>query len=62
MRFAKLEQNIITAFFCTMFDFSLESEDGTALAETVAVNTNNYTANKPDEKMYLRYSVRKEVL
>ena len=60
MRFAKLEQNIITAFFCTMFDFHLEDDAGNRLAETVKVNSNNYSASPPDRPMYLGYAAREE--
>lgn len=62
MRFAKLEQNIITAFFCAMFDFELADAKGKKLDDTVKVNTNNYQASKPDQQMFLKYTVRPEVL
>jgi sterol 14-demethylase len=62
MKFAKLEQNIITAFFCAMFDFHLADKNGHKRDETVKLNTNNYNASKPDETMYLKYTIRKDVL
>lgn len=62
MKFAKLEQNIITAFFCTMFDFHLADKNGNRVAETVKVNTNKYNASKPDKTMYLKYTLREDVL
>jgi hypothetical protein len=62
MRFAKLEQNIITAFFCAMFDFELVDARGQKMEDTVKVNTNNYQASKPDEKMFIKYTVRGEAL
>ena len=58
MRFAKLEQNIITAFFCAMFDFELVDKKGNAMAETVKLDTNRFSAHKPSPEMYLKYTLR----
>jgi len=61
MRFAKLEQNIITAFFCATFDFELADKKGRRMESPVAVNTNNFSAAKPEKEMFLKYTLRKEV-
>ncbi|KAF2157541.1 cytochrome P450 [Myriangium duriaei CBS 260.36] len=54
MRFAKLEQNIIIAFFMAMFDFELaDKEKG---VPEIDVNANS--AHKPAEKVLLRYWLR----
>jgi hypothetical protein len=62
MRFAKLEQNIITAYFCAMFDFELADKHGKKLEQPVKVNSNNYSASMPDEKMYIKYKLREEAV
>jgi cytochrome P450 len=54
MKFAKLEQNIMTAFFVCMFDF----EAGKPLP---VVDNNNWTAAKPTRQILLNVNVRKEV-
>ncbi|KIW08112.1 hypothetical protein, variant [Verruconis gallopava] len=62
MRFAKLEQNIITAFFCTMFDFELVDSQGRKMEDTVKVNTNNYQAARPDTNMFIKYTLRQDAI
>lgn len=56
MRFAKLEQNIIVAFFMAYFDFELAYPEK-------GVPENDYnagSAQKPKEKAWIRYKVRSE--
>jgi cytochrome P450 len=53
MRFAKLEQNLMTAFFVTMFDFETEKP-------LPAPDVNNWNASQPTEQILLKISVRKE--
>jgi cytochrome P450 len=62
MRFAKLEQNIITAFFVTMFDFELSDINGERLEKLPDhfENYNNWSASKPGVPVRLRYSLRKD--
>ena len=59
MRFAKLEQNIITAFFIAMFDYELTDKVGNPVSETPAVDFNGHAAEKPKERVYLKYKLRK---
>ncbi|KAJ4359014.1 hypothetical protein N0V95_002550 [Ascochyta clinopodiicola] len=60
MRFAKLEQNIITAYFVASFDFSLEDESGRTLSIPPKVDQNGHSASKPKNPPYLRVSVREK--
>ncbi|KAH9861690.1 hypothetical protein J1614_011443 [Plenodomus biglobosus] len=54
MRFAKLEQNIITAYFIAAFDFSLQDKDGKTLTVPPRVDANRHSAHKPKEPQYLK--------
>ena len=58
MRFAKLEQNIIAAFFLAMFDFELLDEHGTVMEAPPEIDKNSWQASKPRQKVFLRYSLR----
>lgn len=61
MRFAKLEMNIILAFFLAYFDdIELCDERGNRTSKLPAVDRNRHTAHKPDEQIYLKYKVRIE--
>lgn len=59
MRFAKLEQNIIVAFFIMMFDYDLCDQKGNIVSTPTPIDLNAFSASKPDPKVYLRYKVRK---
>ena len=59
MRFAKLEMNIIVAFFLAYFkDIELCDEQGKPTSQLPAVDRNRHTAHKPDETVFLKYNVR----
>ncbi|KAH0343929.1 cytochrome P450, partial [Aureobasidium melanogenum] len=59
IRFAKLEQNIILAFFLAYFDFDkLVDEHGKQIAEQPRGDMNSHSAAKPKQKIYVKYSVR----
>jgi cytochrome P450 len=60
MRFAKLEQNIITAYFLASFDFSLEDESGQTLSVAPEIDQNGHSACKPKDPPYLRVNVREK--
>jgi sterol 14-demethylase len=62
MRFAKLEQNIITAYFLTMFDFELCDTEGNKIEKLPDhwENHNNWQASKPDQPVRLRYWLRED--
>ena len=61
MRFAKLEQNIIVAFFITMFDYDLCDRQGNVVSTPTSIDLNAFSACKPEPKVYLRYRLRDEV-
>ncbi|KAF2123378.1 cytochrome P450 [Dothidotthia symphoricarpi CBS 119687] len=56
MRFAKLEQNIITAYFLASFDFSLEDRSGNKLTAPPKLDTNGHSAQKPKNGPLIRLS------
>ncbi|KAI4931311.1 hypothetical protein J4E85_003901 [Alternaria conjuncta] len=58
MRFAKLEQNIITAYFIATFDFKLEDESGNVLTVAPLVDPNWHSAHKPKELQFLRVTTK----
>ncbi|RYN46811.1 hypothetical protein AA0114_g8053 [Alternaria tenuissima] len=60
MRFAKLEQNIITAYFIATFDFTLEDESGKTLSVAPLVDHNRHSAHKPAKLQFLRVKTREE--
>ena len=59
MRFAKLENNLIVAFFLAYFDnIQLSDGQGNITTRIPSVNRNRHSAHKPDENIYLKYQVR----
>lgn len=58
MRFAKLELNIIVAFFLAYFDFELCDKDGKPGVEPPPNEPNAYNACKPKERVFLKYKMR----
>lgn len=57
MRFAKLEINLIVAFFVAYFDnIQLCDERGNPTSKLPAVDRNRHTAHLPDERIYLKYT------
>ncbi|KAI4694749.1 hypothetical protein J4E81_006348 [Alternaria sp. BMP 2799] len=58
MRFAKLEQNIITAYFIATFDVKLEDESGNVLTVAPLVDPNWHSAHKPKELQFLRVTTK----
>ena len=61
MRFAKLEINLIVAFFLAYFDeIQLCDEKGNSTSKIPAVNRNSTTATRPDERVFLGYKVHDE--
>ncbi len=58
MRFAKLEMNVILAFFVAYFEtFTLSDAQGREVTRIPPTNRNNHTARKPEEKIYIKYQV-----
>jgi hypothetical protein len=60
MRFAKLEQNIITAYFVASFDFQLEDNRGRKMDVAPMVDFNRHSAHKPSVTQYLRVTSREK--
>lgn len=61
MRFAKLENNIIMAFFVAYFEnVQLIDKNGNPKPQISKADKNSHTAMKPKEPMYLKYSLRKD--
>ena len=63
MRFAKLEQNIITAYCLSIFDFELCDVEGKKIQKLPDQweNHNNWAASKPQKPVKLRYQLRKDI-
>ena len=56
MRFAKLENNLITAFFLAYFDdLKLVDAKGQETSRLPHTNRNKWTAAKPEGKVFLKY-------
>lgn len=58
MRFAKLEQNIIVAFFITQFEYELCDRQGNAVRTPTPIYLNAFSACKPEPSVYVRYRQR----
>jgi hypothetical protein len=54
MRFAKLEQNIITAYFLATFGFELQDKDGNTFTSPPPVHLSGHSAQKPKTPQYLK--------
>ena len=54
-QFAKLEQNLITAFFLANFDYILSDKSGNLVTSTPPVNFNGHSAQKPTQHIYLKF-------
>ena len=59
MRFAKLEQNLITAYFIASFDFDLEDKRGNKMSDVVVMDFNRHSAHKPQKSHMLRVTPSK---
>lgn len=61
MRFAKLENSVIVAFFLAYFDeIRLTDARGKPVARVPDCNINNHSSHKPDEQILLKYKLRNE--
>ncbi|KAI9723793.1 MAG: hypothetical protein M1828_004043 [Chrysothrix sp. TS-e1954] len=57
MRFAKLEQNLIIAFFLAKFDFWLVDKNGQTTETLPRIDVNAHSARKPADKTYVKFEV-----
>jgi hypothetical protein len=57
-QFAKLEMNLIVAYFLATFDYELTDGEGRSTTETPEVNMNCYVPAKPEIKVCLKYRRR----
>ena len=61
MRFAKMENNIIVAFFMAYFEnLSIETKEGKRTEALPAQDRNASSAHKPKERVFLKYDLRRE--
>jgi len=60
MRFAKLESNVIVAYWAAMFDFSLCDEQGMPTDVLPVSNRDAWTARKPQPGCRLRFEAREK--
>ena len=52
---AKLQVTIVTAFWLAMFKYELVDKFGESAGRLPDINLNLYGAEKPKEKIYLKY-------
>lgn len=52
-----MENNLILAFFITMFDFEVVDKEGKRVDELPKVDLNSTATTKPKTRVYLKYSV-----
>lgn len=61
MRFAKIENNLIVAFFLAYFDnLRVVDRSGKQVDRIPAVDRNRPSAHKPKERVFLKYDLRQE--
>lgn len=60
MRFAKLENNLITAYFLASFDFHLQDKNGNNLSQVPTIDVNGASAHKPKNPLLLKVSPREK--
>ncbi|KAF2263282.1 cytochrome P450 6A1 [Lojkania enalia] len=60
MRFAKLEQNIITAYFLAAFDFDLRDNKGNIMADAPPIDINRHSAHRPNLPVFLKVTPREK--
>jgi sterol 14-demethylase len=57
---AKLQVTIVTAFWLAMFQYELVDKFGKSTHHLPAINLNLYGAEKPKEKIYLKYKLNNQ--
>lgn len=60
LQFAKLEQNIIGAYFLARFDYEVVDAKGAPIAELPPLDRNVHSTGKPPVRSYLRYWKRED--
>jgi sterol 14-demethylase len=58
IRFAKLEQNIITAYFVAYFDFHMEDEHGNKVVNPPKPDPNQHGPEKPKVSHFIKVTPR----
>lgn len=62
MRFAKMENNIIVAFFLAYFDnLRVVDRSGNQVDRIPAADKNRTTSHKPKERVFIKYDVKQEM-
>lgn len=60
MRFAKLEQNIITAYFIASFDFEIQDKSGNKMTTAPLVDFERHSAHKPEILQFLKVTPKEK--
>jgi hypothetical protein len=60
MRFAKLEMNLIAAYFLAAFDFQLQDKHGKRLEKAPPIDFNGHSAHKPPNRPHLKVFPREK--
>lgn len=58
IRFAKMEQYLIVAFFTTIFDYVACDREGSEITTPTPIDLNAFSARRPEPRVYLRYRLR----
>lgn len=61
MRFAKLEQYLIVAFFTTVFDYVACDAKGNPITTPTPIDLNAFSARRPEPRVYLRYKLKEKI-
>ncbi|KAI5458580.1 cytochrome P450 6A1 [Mariannaea sp. PMI_226] len=61
MRFAKLEQYLIVAFFTTVFDYIACDAKGNPITTPTPIDLNAFSARRPEPRVYLKYKLREQI-
>ncbi|KAJ4292413.1 hypothetical protein N0V90_009075 [Kalmusia sp. IMI 367209] len=61
IRFAKLEQYLIVAFFTTVFDYVACDISGNPITTPTPIDLNAFSARRPEPRVYLKYKLKEKI-
>jgi hypothetical protein len=61
IRFAKLEQYLIVAFFTTAFDYVACDVKGNPITTPTPIDLNAFSARRPEPRVYLKYKLMEQI-
>ena len=61
IRFAKLEQYLIVAFFTTVFDYVACDAKGNPITTPTPIDLNAFSARRPEPRVYLKYKLKEQI-